>query len=165
MAGASVNKVILMGNLGGDPELRYTPSGKAVATFTVATTSSFGGREREPQTEWHKIVVWDKLAEQVKQYLFKGRQVYLEGRLQTRAWDDRSGQKRYTTEIVAHQVLFLGGGAQGRARAEGYGDGPPHPSATPATPSKDGYGYAAEPPPGEVDDIPDSFGGDDDIPF
>ncbi len=160
MASSSVNKVILLGHLGGDPELRYTGSGKAVAGFTVAT-SGYGGRDREPTTEWHRIVVWDKLAELCNQYLYKGRQVYIEGRLQTRSWEDRNGQKRYTTEIVAQQVIFLGGG-QGRSRQDPYDQPLPPPRGE----GGGGERYSAQPPAGEPDDVPpDAFENDDDIPF
>ncbi len=164
MASNSVNKVILLGHLGGDPELRYTGSGKAVASFNVAT-SEYAGRDREPATEWHRIVAWEKLAELCNQYLHKGRQVYIEGRLQTRAWEDRSGQKRYTTEIVAHQVIFLGS-AQARSRQDPYGQPlPPTPQGTPAA-GRAPDRYAAEPPAGVPDDVPpDTFENDDDIPF
>jgi len=113
---ASVNKVILIGNLGRDPELRYTQSGQAVANFTVATTERFSTRDgdRQERTEWHRIVTWGKTAELCAQYLSKGRSVYLEGRLQTREWEDKEGQKRRTTEITAQTVQFLGGrGGQG----------------------------------------------------
>jgi single-strand DNA-binding protein len=171
---ASVNKVILVGNLGRDPELKYTPSGMAIATFTVATTSG-GGRDREPQTEWHKIVVFDKQAEQCSQYLTKGRQVYIDGRLQTRSWDDKqTGQKRSTTEIVANQVVFLGGGdrqqgAGGPRPQRDMGDGGGYGGAPRNAPPQRGGGYGGgggyEPAP-EVDDMPPStFNEDDDIPF
>lgn len=111
MAGGGINKVILIGRLGADPELRYTPSGSPVANFRVATSENWVDREgqRQERTEWHRIVAWGKLAELCGEYLSKGRQVYLEGRLQTRQWDDRDGNKRYTTEIVARDVQFLGG--------------------------------------------------------
>ena len=108
MAGPSINKVFLLGNIGRDPELRKTNSGKAVATFTMATSERGRAEGGEQRTEWHRIVVWDRLAEQCDQYLSKGRQVHVEGRLQTRTWDDRNGQRRQTTEIVANTVLFLG---------------------------------------------------------
>jgi len=107
----SVNKVILLGRLGQDPELKYTPSGAAVCSFSMATTESWmdkGGQKQE-KTEWHRIVVWGKLAELCNQYLGKGRQAYVEGRLQTRSWDDKEGKKHYTTEINAATVQFLGG--------------------------------------------------------
>jgi single-strand DNA-binding protein len=108
---ASVNKVILVGNLGRDPELRYTQNGQAVANFSVATTDRWNSKEgqREERTEWHRIVAWGKTAELCAQYLSKGRSVYIEGRIQSREWEDREGQKRNTTEIVAQTVQFLGG--------------------------------------------------------
>jgi single stranded DNA-binding protein (ssb) len=109
--GASVNKVILIGNLGSDPEVRYTPSGAAVCNFNIATNESWNSKEgkKEERTEWHKIVVWAKLAELCGEYLSKGRTVYVEGRLQTREWNDKDGNKRYTTEVVAQSIQFLGG--------------------------------------------------------
>lgn len=107
----SVNKVILLGRLGQDPELKYTPGGSPVCNFSMATTESWtdkGGQKQE-KTEWHRIVVWGKLAELCNQYLGKGRQAFVEGRLQTRSWDDKDGNKRYTTEILANTVQFIGG--------------------------------------------------------
>jgi single-strand DNA-binding protein len=117
---ASVNKVILIGNLGRDPELRFVQSGQAVANFTLATNDRWTDREGKPQerTEWHRIVVWGKQAENCANYLAKGRSVYVEGRLQTREWEDKEGQKRQTTEVVAQLVQFLDrAGREGRARA------------------------------------------------
>jgi single-strand DNA-binding protein len=110
----SVNKVILVGRLGQNPEVRYTPSGAAVANFSVATNESWTDKsgQKQERTEWHKVVVWGKLAELCSQYLTKGRQCYLEGRLQTRQWQDKDGQTKYTTEIQAQTVQFLGGGAR-----------------------------------------------------
>jgi single-strand DNA-binding protein len=112
----SVNKVILVGNLGRDPELRATPSGQSVCNFSLATTERFtdrGGQQRD-QTEWHNIVVWGKQADLCGQYLKKGRQVYVEGRLTTRQYDAKDGSgKRYRTEVVAQRVQFLGGRAAG----------------------------------------------------
>jgi single-strand DNA-binding protein len=107
---ASVNKVILIGNLGRDPEVRYTQGGTAVANFTMATTDAWQDQsgEKKERTEWHRIVVWGKQAEVVGEYLRKGRPVYVEGSLQTREWTDREGQKRYTTEVRAQRVQFLG---------------------------------------------------------
>ncbi len=107
---ASVNKVILVGNLGRDPELRFTGNGNPVANFTIATSSSWTGKDGQKQerTEWHRIVVWGKQAEICGQYLVKGKQVFIEGSLQTRSWDDRDGNKRYTTEVRAMRVLMLG---------------------------------------------------------
>ena len=105
-----VNKVILIGNLGKDPELRYTPSGQPVATFSLATTERWTDRngQRQDRTEWHTVVAWGKLGELVNQYLKKGRSAYIEGRITTRSWDDKDGNKRYKTEIVASTVQFLG---------------------------------------------------------
>src|SRR5260370_13953735 len=121
MAG-SVNKVIVVGNLGRDPEVRYTPGGQAVANFTVATNEAWTDKagQKQERTEWHRIVVWGKSAENCGEYLSKGRQVFIEGRLQTREWTNKEGVKVYTTEIVANQVLFLQGGERG----QGPGAGP-----------------------------------------
>ena len=111
---ASVNKVILIGNLGADPELRYTPSGTAVANFSLATKESWTSKDggKGERTEWHRIVAWGRLAEICGEYLHKGRLVYVEGRIQTRAWEDREGNKRYTTEIVAQTMQMLGTGGR-----------------------------------------------------
>ena len=108
---ASVNKVILVGNLGRDPELRYIPSGQAVANFTLATNERWRDKDgnNQERTEWHRIVVWGKSAENCAQFLQKGRSVYIEGKLQTQEWEDKEGNKRKTTEIVAQTVQFLGG--------------------------------------------------------
>src|SRR6478735_7282345 len=117
---ASVNKVILVGNLGAKPELKYLPSGQAVCELRLATNEVFNDKnqQRQERVEWHSIVVWGKTGENCAQYLDKGRSVYVEGRLQTRSWDDKNtGEKKYMTEIVANQVSFLGGGAG--AGAEG----------------------------------------------
>ena len=109
----SVNKVILVGRLGQDPEVRYTPGGAAVANFNVATNESWTDRngQKQEKTEWHRVVVFGKLAELCGQYLQKGRQAYIEGKLQTRSWQDKDNQTRYTTEVVAQSVQFLGGNA------------------------------------------------------
>jgi single-strand DNA-binding protein len=109
----SVNKVILVGNLGRDAELRYTPGGAAVATLNMATTEVWNDKQgqRQEKTEWHRVILWGKQAESLQEYLTKGKQIYVEGRLQTRSWDDKeSGQKRYTTEIKADRITLLGGG-------------------------------------------------------
>ena len=109
---AGINKAILIGRLGSDPEVRYTPSGVAVANFNIATSEEWKVKdtgEKKERTEWHRIVAWSKLGEICGEYLSKGRQVYIEGRIQTRSWEDRDGNKRYTTEIVATDVQFLGG--------------------------------------------------------
>jgi single-strand DNA-binding protein len=107
-----VNKVILIGNLGKDPELRYTPGGQPTASFTLATTERWNDKngQRQERTEWHNIVAWGRLAELVSQYLKKGRAAYVEGRITNRSWDDRDGNKKYKTEIVASQVQFLSSG-------------------------------------------------------
>ena len=106
---ASYNKVTILGNLGRDPELRTTPAGNSVANFSVATTDKWGqGEDRQERTEWHRVVVWGKLAEVCGEYLGKGRQVLVEGRLQSHSYEDNEGIKRYVTEIIAHQVEFLG---------------------------------------------------------
>jgi single-strand DNA-binding protein len=115
-----VNKAILVGNLGADPEVRQTQGGQTVATFRLATSERWKDRQGQQQdrTEWHNVVVWGRLAEVVRDYLTKGSSVYIEGRIQTRQWEDQSGQKRYTTEIVANEMVMLGGrgeGAGGRA--------------------------------------------------
>lgn len=124
----SVNKVILLGRLGQNPEIRYTPSGAAVANFSVATNESWTDKsgQKQERTEWHKVVVWGKLAELCGQYLTKGRQVYLEGRLQTRQWQDKEGQTKYTTEVQAQTVQFLGataGAGDRPSREAGAGAG------------------------------------------
>ena len=150
---ASVNKVIILGNLGKDPELRNTSSGKAVTTLTVATSDTWNDAngQRQERTEWHTIVVWGRSAENCKQYLSKGRSVYVEGRLQTRKWQDKEGKDRYTTEIVADRVQFVGGGS-GAGGGGGGGRG---------TGGGGGGGGG-----GSYDDMgPPPNMGDDDIPF
>jgi single-strand DNA-binding protein len=103
-----LNKVMIIGNLGKDPEMRYTANGTAVVTFTLAVNRSFTSEsERKEETEWFRVVAWQKLAELVQAYLTKGKKVYVEGRLSTRSWDGQDGQKHYTTEVIANQVLFL----------------------------------------------------------
>ncbi len=106
---AGLNKVMLIGNLGTDPEMRYTANGNAVTTFRMAVSRAFSGNdgERREETEWFNIVTWNKLAETVSQFLQKGRRAYVEGRLQTRSWDGQDGQRRYRTEVIANTVLFL----------------------------------------------------------
>ncbi len=155
-----VNKVILIGNLGRDPEVRSTPSGQPVATFTLATSRRWkdkGGQKQE-QTEWHQIVVWGKQAEIAGQYLTKGKQIFLEGRLQTRSWDDRNtGEKKYRTEIVCDNFQMLGSRSGG-----GGGGGEYEPGGGPGGSGGSGGGYDEG-----------GFGGgggggdidDDDIPF
>ena len=124
----SVNKVILVGNLGRDAELRYTPGGASVAKFSIATTEIWNdkGGQRQERTEWHNIVVWGKQGETCGQYLAKGRQVYVEGSIRTHSYDDKDGNKRYITEIIAQSVRFLGGqgGARGAVDAPGFPEEP-----------------------------------------
>jgi single-strand DNA-binding protein len=135
----SVNKVILVGNLGRDSELRYTPGGAAVATLNLATTEVWNDRnnQRQEKTEWHRVVLWGKQAESLQEYLTKGKQIYVEGRLQTRQWDDKDGNKRYTTEIKADRITLLGGGAgragggSGMERGGGAGGGMDEPPVEP----------------------------------
>jgi single-strand DNA-binding protein len=140
---ASVNRVILIGNLGRDPELRYTQSGQAVTNFNIATNEKWKDKDGQTQerTEWHRINVWGKPAENCAQYLQKGRSVYIEGRLQTRDWEDREGNKRQTTEIVAQTVQFLGG----------RGEGGPRPSEPPPTEASGDSSSGAS---SDGDDIP-----------
>lgn len=116
---ASVNKVILVGNLGRDPEVRYMPNGEAVCNFSIATTDSWKDKagQKQERTEWHNIVMYRKLAEIAGEYLKKGRPVYVEGRLQTRKWQTKEGQDRYTTEIIADQMQMLGGRDSGGSNA------------------------------------------------
>ena len=144
---AGVNKVILIGNLGRDPEVRYTPDGMAVATFSIATSREWNDKnsgEKKKQTEWHRIVAFRRLAEFCGEYLSKGSQVYIEGHLQTRDWDDKEGNKRYTTEIVANQMQMLG------SRASANAAGPSQYSSGPQTADQPGPQY----PEPEDDDIP-----------
>jgi single-strand DNA-binding protein len=138
---ASVNKAILIGNLGKDPEIRYTPSGQAVASFSIATTRKWKDKEgqSQEQTDWHNIVVWGRMAELAKEYLAKGRSVYIEGRIQNRSYDDKEGNKRYISEVVATTMQFLGG------RSDHAG----------------GQQASQAPPPEQPPDITD----DDDLPF
>ena len=141
MAGG-LNKAILIGNLGKDPEIRYTPSGLGVANFNIATSETWTkDGQKETRTEWHRIVAFGKLAEICGEYLSKARQVYIEGRIQTRDWEDQNGIKRYTTEIVASQMLMLGSREFGDTNRS---QGPPLP---------------------DFPGVPDQGAGDDDIPF
>jgi single-strand DNA-binding protein len=139
----SVNKVILVGNLGRDAELRYTPGGAAVATLNMATTEVWNDKQgqRQEKTEWHRVILWGKQAESLQEYLTKGKQIYVEGRLQTRQWDDKDGNKRYTTEIKADRITLLGGAGGGRGgefgrsadRAASAAGGPDEPPMEPIT--------------------------------
>lgn len=165
-----VNKAIIVGNLGRDPEIRYTQDGRAIANFSVATSESWTDKasgERQERTEWHRIVAFGRLAEIIGQYLSKGRQVYIEGRIQTREWEDKEGNRRWTTEIVANEMQMLGGRGQGGEGGYGGGQAPQGGGG--------GYGQQAAPRP-QGGQEPDSggmppFGGgpqgppDDDIPF
>lgn len=154
MAARSLNKVMLMGHAGKDTEIRYTSSGMAVATFSLATNDRRKDKtsgEWVDHTEWHNIVAWDKLAETCNQYVKKGKQVYIEGRIQTRAWDDKDGNKRYTTEIVANDLILLGGG-QGQ---QGGGSAPSYPASAPASrPATTAPMPDYEPSAAPVDDLP-----------
>lgn len=154
---ASVNKVILIGNLGKDPEVRYLPSGDAVANISIATTETWKdkGGEKQEKTEWHRVSMFSKLAEIAGEYLKKGSQVYIEGRLETRKWTDKEGHERYTTEIRADRMQMLGSRSGGSERMA-----PPEddaaPRATTPAPAKKAAGAAKG---GGFDDI------EDDIPF
>ena len=152
----SVNKVILVGNLGRDAELRYTPGGAAVATLNMATTEVWNDKagQRQEKTEWHRVVLWGKSAESLTEYLTKGKQIYVEGRLQTRQWDDKDGNKRYTTEIRGDRIVLLGGGGgRGAGGGGGYGGA----SRGTGTDEMGGGGHGAEAPSEPLTD--------DDIPF
>ena len=154
-----VNKVILIGNLGSDPEVRYTPDGVPVANFSLATSESWNDRntgERQERTEWHRLVLWSKLAEIAGQYLKKGAKIYVEGRLQTRSWDDQSGQKRYTTEIVVNDMQMLD------SRGEGGGSGG---RDTGYNPPGDPSGGQNVGPASQPSASPSPGGDDDDLPF
>jgi len=164
-----VNKVILVGNLGKDPEVRYTPGGSAVANVTIATSDQWKDKqtgEQQERTEWHRVVFFNRLAEVVAEYVKKGQQIYVEGRIQTRKWQDQSGQDRWTTEIVANEMQMLGGrsggGGGGGSGAGGFDQGMDQ--STPQqrqAPQAQGGGQQANAPAqgGAFDDF------DDDIPF
>jgi single-strand DNA-binding protein len=157
---ASVNKVILIGNLGKDPEVRYTPSGTAVCNLRLATTRSWKNREsgeRQEETEWHSVVLYDRQAEIAGEYLRKGRPVYIEGRLKTRKWQDKDGNDRYTTEIVAETLQLLGGREGMGGDDAGGGSAPAPRSAAPARPAP------GKPAPQKSSTGFDDM--DDDIPF
>src|SRR5687767_4718092 len=159
----SVNKVILVGNLGADPELKYTPSNRPLCNLSLATNEVFKDKtgQRQERTEWHRVTVWGDQAEHCSKYLQKGRSVYIEGRLQTRSWDDKDnpGKKRYSTDIVADRVVFLGGqggegggGARrGGGRSSSWGEEPANAHAGP--PGGHDPGEPSGPPPSD-DDIP-----------
>lgn len=143
----TVNKVIIVGNLGRDAEVRYTAGGAAVATLSLATTDVWNDKsgQRQERTEWHRVVLWGKQAETLAEYLTKGRQIYVEGRLQTRKWQDRDGNDKYTTEIRSDRVVLLGGRGEGGGGGGDYGT-----SSSSSTPS----GPAPGPPELTEDDIP-----------
>ena len=168
---ASINKVIIIGNLGRDPEVRYTPSGAAVCNVSVATTRNWKDKssgDKVEETEWHRVVFYDRLAEIAGEYLKKGRPVYVEGRLKTRKWQDKDGKDNYTTEIVAEQMQLLGGreggGGAGYGGQGGGGDdysqepAPSRPAARPAPAPRQAPAPAPKSSTG-FDDM------DDDIPF
>jgi len=172
----SVNKVILVGRLGQNPEVRYTPSGAAVANFSIATNETWMDKsgQKQEKTEWHRIVVWGKTAENCNQFLSKGRQIYVEGRLQTRQWQDKDGQTKYTTEVQAQTVQFLGGAAgagagssdrpggreyssgqpSGGSSSPGYGGGMGAEGAAPSTGFTPNMGGMSAEPSFTEDDIP-----------
>ncbi len=164
-----INKVIIVGNLGQDPEVRYSANGSAIANVSIATTESWKDKqtgERQEKTEWHRVVFFSRLAEIVGEYLKKGSQVYVEGRLQTRKWEDKNGQDRYTTEIVANEMQMLGGRG-GDAGGGGYGSGGGGSNQRPSGGSGgrggpvggSGGGGGGQAPANDFDDF------DDDIPF
>ena len=158
---ASVNKVILVGNLGRDPEVRYSPDGGAIAHFSVATTDTWKDKatgEKKENTEWHRIVFFGKTAEIVAQYLKKGSAVYVEGALRTRKWTDKEGQERYTTEVVGDRMQMLGGRSGGMGQGGGDEEFDQRPAAAPQQRASGGGGRPAAPAAAM-----DSF--EDDIPF
>lgn len=159
MATRGVNKVILIGNLGADPEVRYMPSGDAMATLRIATSETWKDKQTgqtQERTEWHRVVLFGRLAEIAGEYLRKGRQVYIEGQLRTRKWQGQDGQDRYTTEIVAREMQLIGGRGDGTAALEQ--GAPAYPEASVPPPSKPAS--AGKPAPQNLDDFED-----DDIPF
>ncbi|MGJ8662293.1 MAG: single-stranded DNA-binding protein [Marinicella sp.] len=151
-----INKVILVGNMGNDPEVRYTPAGAAVTTISVATTESWKDKEgnKQEKTEWHRVVFFGRLAEIAGEYLKKGSQVYIEGKLRTNKWQDQSGQDRYTTEILANEMQMLGG-RSGDSGSGGFGGG----QGAPAAPRAKAQPQQNNNPAPNFDDF------DDDIPF
>jgi len=162
---ASVNKVILIGNLGKDPEVRYMPSGRAVANVTLATSDSWKDKntgEKQERTEWHNVVFYSPLAEIAGQYLRKGSSVFVEGRLQTRKWQDKNGQDRYTTEIIANEMKMLGGRGGSGGSAPFASEGPEGESAAPSPAAHAAPATSRAPAP----TAPAADNGfDDDIPF
>jgi len=158
---ASVNKAILVGNLGKDPEVRYMPSGEAIANITLATTDTWKDKsgEKQERTEWHRVSFFGRQAEVVGEYLKKGSQIYVEGRIQTRKWQDKEGKDRYTTEIVADRMQMLGGKSSGSGSFEVVENKPAAASSGGAAPAKSASAKAAPAAKGSFDNF------DDDIPF
>ena len=168
MGRGSVNKVILVGNLGQDPEVRYSASGSAVATLNIATSEQWTDKQsgqKQERTEWHRVVMFNRLGEIAGEYLKKGSQVYIEGKLQTRKWQDQNGQDRYTTEIVANEMQMLGG----RGGSADFGGGSSNPGASQGSQQgsrQQAPAAAAGNAPQQQTPPNDNFGGfDDDIPF
>ncbi len=163
---ASVNKVILVGNLGRDPEVRYTPEGSAICNVSIATTSNWKDKatgERREETEWHRVVFYNRLAEIAGEYLRKGRPVYVEGRLKTRKWQNKEGVDQYTTEIVADQMQMLGG--RGEMGDAGGGGGFDNPGAGAGAPSRPARAPQAQRPAAPAAGGANLADMDDDIPF
>jgi single-strand DNA-binding protein len=163
MASRGINKVILIGNLGNEPEVRYMSNGKAVANFSLATSESWKDKqsgENQERTEWHRIVMYDKLAEIVQQYVHKGSKLYIEGRLQTRKWQDKDGAERYTTEIVANDMQMLDSRGSGGVPAN-YSNEPSY-NAPSTRPNPSPSRQSSAPPVSMEPPIADF---DDDIPF
>ena len=159
---ASVNKVILIGNLGKDPEIRYAPSGSAICNITLATSRVSKDKtsgERQEQTEWHRVVMFDRLAEIAGEYLKKGKSVYIEGRLQTRKWTDKEGVEKYSTEIIAQEMTMLGGRDSGGGGSGGDDPGMGAPRSAPAAAPRPAPSKPAAKSATGFDDM------DDDIPF
>ncbi|HSQ72381.1 MAG TPA: single-stranded DNA-binding protein [Rubrivivax sp.] len=159
---ASVNKVILIGNLGKDPEVRYAPSGAAICNVTIATSRQWKDKtsgERQEETEWHRVVFYDRLAEIAGEYLKKGKSVYIEGRLRTRKWTDKEGVDTYTTEIIAQEMTMLGGREGGGGGGDDTGAAPAPRNAPPARSTPAPAPKPAARPATGFDDM------DDDIPF
>jgi single-strand DNA-binding protein len=159
MSKGSLNKVMIIGKLGQDPELKYTPQGASVCSFSIATDEGYkdSNGNQVDRTEWHRIVIWRKLAEIAGQYLKKGSLVYIEGKLQTRSWD-KDGQKHYTTEIVASDMTMLGGKGDAQAGGGGY-------SAPQSNPLAQARPQAAAAPQAPVFGVPDTVIEEDDLPF
>ena len=160
-----LNRVMLLGNLGADPELRYTQSGQAVLNMRLATTESYLDRNkvRQERTDWHNVVLWGKRGEALAKFLTKGTTIFVEGGLRTSSYDDKEGNKRYKTEIHATNIILAGRGRGGGGGGGEMGEGP---SGGGGGPRRSGGGGSSAPPAGGGDDAPpDDFGGNDDIPF